>query len=104
MSRIRREILCLLASLSSKRSRQHAKPSRNTNLNSVYEFSAREFHQHQTQALEGCLEEKLNWELALAVLDKWHAHHREDRTSQAKFPPGCSLTYIKSSQPLQHTG
>jgi len=31
-----------------------------------------------TLALGSCLEEKLNWELVLPMLDKWHAEHRED--------------------------
>jgi len=31
-----------------------------------------------TLALGSCLQEKLNWELVLPILDKWHADHREN--------------------------
>lgn len=31
-----------------------------------------------TLALGSCLKEKLNWELIVAMVDKWHADHRDE--------------------------
>lgn len=49
-----------------------------------------------TLALGSCLKEKLNWELIVAKVDKWHADHREERKKPMSTEIIAAVTAVGS--------